>query len=38
MIILSKEQIVSLHKELIEETGGIHGLKDEGMLEYSNIP
>ena len=33
MIILSKEQIVSLHKELIEETGGIHGLKDEGMLE-----
>ena len=33
MIILSKEQIVSLHKELIEETGGIYGLKDEGMLE-----
>ena len=33
MIILSKEQIVSLHKELIEETGGIHGLKDKGMLE-----
>ena len=33
MILLSKEQIVSLHKELIKETGGIHGLKDEGMLE-----
>lgn len=33
MIILSKEQILALHKELIEETGGINGLKDEGMLE-----
>ena len=33
MIILSKEQVLLLHKQLIEETGGSRGLKDEGLLE-----
>ena len=33
MIVLSKEQILSLHKELINETGGMHGLRDEGLLD-----
>ena len=32
MIIMSKEQILYLHKELINETGGMQGLKDEGLL------
>ena len=35
MIILSKEQIILLHKQLIESTGGSHGLRDEGLLESS---
>ena len=33
MIILTKEQILLMHDQLIEETGGSKGLKDEGMLE-----
>ncbi len=33
MIILSKEQIIMLHEQLIDETGGHPGLKDEGLLE-----
>lgn len=33
MIVLSKEQIVALHGELIAETGGDTGLRDEGLLE-----
>ncbi len=33
MIILTKEQIPLMHDQLIEETGGSKGLKDEGMLE-----
>ena len=33
MIVLSKEQVIRLHEELIIETGGSPGLKDEGMLE-----
>lgn len=33
MIILSKEQILRLHSQLISETGGTDGLRDEGMLE-----
>ena len=33
MIILSKEQVLLLHEQLIEETGGSKGLKDEGLLE-----
>lgn len=33
MIIISKEQVIFLHSQLISETGGTDGLRDEGMLE-----
>lgn len=33
MIILSKEQILMLHSQLIEATGGSDCIRDEGMLE-----
>ena len=33
MIILSKSQLLFLHSQLIAETGGMDGLRDEGMLE-----
>ena len=39
MIVLSKEQLLSLHDELIAETGGDTGLRDEGLLESAlNAP
>ena len=30
---LSKEQVLRLHEVLIDEFGGIHGIRDEGLLE-----
>lgn len=33
MIRLTKEQVLCLHTELIRETGGSDGLRDEGMLD-----
>lgn len=33
MITLSKNQIIMLHEQLIRETGGTSGLRDEGMLD-----
>lgn len=33
MKILTKDQIVLLHSQLIEETGGSDGLRDEGLLD-----
>ena len=33
---LTKEQIIMLHSELIRETGGVDGLRDEGLL-YSAL-
>lgn len=33
MIILSNEQVKRLHQKLISETGGIDGLRDEGLLD-----
>lgn len=33
MIKLSKRQIIMLHEQLITETGGLSGLRDEGMLD-----
>ena len=33
MIVLSKELVLMLHQELIDETGGSVGLKDEGLLD-----
>ena len=39
MIVLSKEQVISLHSQLIEETGGVGGLRDEGLLDSAlNAP
>lgn len=33
MITLTKEQVLMLHNQLIEATGGSKGIRDEGMLE-----
>lgn len=33
MIRLSKTQIKRLHSQLIRETGGLDGIRDEGLLE-----
>jgi death-on-curing protein len=33
MIRLSKEQVIKLHSQLIAETGGSDGIRDEGLLE-----
>ena len=30
---LSKEQVIRIHSMLINQTGGIDGIKDEGLLE-----
>lgn len=36
---LTKAQILMLHRELIEETGGMDGLRDEGLLDSAlNAP
>lgn len=33
MIILTKNQIILLHAQLIKETGGSEGIRDEGLLD-----
>ena len=33
MKILTKRQLLLLHEQLLNETGGTHGLRDDGMLE-----
>lgn len=33
MIRLTKEQVLQLHDDLISSTGGISGLRDEGLLD-----
>jgi len=33
MIWLSKQTIIAMHSQLIESTGGMDGLRDEGLLE-----
>ena len=39
MIRLSKPQILLLHEQLLEATGGSFGLRDEGMLDSAlNAP
>ena len=39
MIVLSKEQVIALHAQLIEETSGVGGLRDEGLLDSAlNAP
>ena len=39
MTVLTKKQLLMLHSQLITETGGVDGLRDEGMLESAmNAP
>jgi death-on-curing protein len=39
MITFSKNQLLSLHRELMDETGGLDGLRDDGMLDSAlNAP
>ncbi len=39
MLYFSKDDIVFLHQEIIEEFGGSHGIRDEGMLDSAvNAP
>ena len=33
MLFLRKKELLDIHKQLIEEFGGTHGLRDEGALE-----
>lgn len=33
MIKFSKEQVLKLHNQLIDESGGEYGIRDEGLLE-----
>ena len=33
MINLTKDQIILLHEQLINSFGGIHGIRDDGLLE-----
>ena len=33
MILLTIDEIIGLHKKLIERTGGSHGIRDRGLLE-----
>lgn len=35
MIYLSKEQILNLHKNLIDKFGGSHGIRDEKLFDQS---
>ena len=35
MIVLSKEQVLKLHANLIKATGGSDGIRDEGMLDMA---
>lgn len=39
MIKFSKEQVLKLHNQLIDESGGEYGIRDEGLLESAlNAP
>lgn len=33
MKILSKRQVLMLHRQLVEQTGGSNGIRDEGLLD-----
>ena len=33
MKLLTKDQIILLHKQLIDQTGGTDGIRDDGLLE-----
>ena len=39
MIVLRKEQVIRLHRQLILETGGLDGIRDEALLDAAiNAP
>lgn len=39
MKILSRDQVLLLHSQLIDRYGGIHGVRDEGLLDSAlNVP
>ena len=39
MIIISREQLLLMHQQLIERYGGTHGVRDEGLLDSAmNAP
>lgn len=39
MIVLSREQVIALHTQLIAETGGLDGIRDDSLLESAlNAP
>jgi len=39
MIVLNKEQVIMMHAMLIKQTGGLDGIRDEGLLGSAiNIP
>ena len=39
MIVLSREQVIALHTQLISETGGLDGIRDDSLLESAlNAP
>lgn len=33
MIVLTRDQVIMLHDQLIRETGGSHGLRDDSLLD-----
>ena len=35
MILLTVDEIISLHRKLINRTGGSHGIRDIGLLELT---
>lgn len=37
MIVLSKQQIIAMHHTLIVETGGLDGLRDDGLLDSAIV-
>ena len=37
MIVLSKEQVIRLHTELVYKTGGLCGIRDENLLESAIV-
>ena len=39
MMVLSREQVIALHTQLIAETGGLDGIRDDSLLESAlNAP
>jgi len=37
MITLDKDQIKRLHKYLLDATGGLNGIRDEGKINYEQL-